>query len=145
MPSFGYKLMNAVMKAILRTPLRVGPAGRIMLITYTGKKTGKIYTTPVSYTRDGDRVTFFTAALWWKNLAPQKQVTVRLRGQNYSGLAVVCADDPKAIAQGLTRHLTLLRFENNFYGVKVVDGKPVKEDVEKAARRVVMVKVRIKK
>jgi hypothetical protein len=39
----------------------------VMLITFTGKKSGKAYLTPINYARKGDQVTAFTGAKWWRN------------------------------------------------------------------------------
>lgn len=140
------KLLNGFMSLLLRSPLHplVG-SKRVMVVSFKGKKSGKEYRTPVSYTRDGDRVTFFSRAEWVNNLAPHARISMRIRGQEYSGDATPCDDDPKAIGQGLSRHLTLLKGENRYYKVRVEKGKPVKEDMEKAAGGVTMVRVRIKK
>ena len=44
---------NDFVRFFLRTPLYVF-MGNTMLITVTGRKTGKKYTTPVVFYRDGD-------------------------------------------------------------------------------------------
>lgn len=42
----------------------------IALITVTGRRTGKRYTTPVTYYRNGGTVTVLTKTFrtWWRNL-----------------------------------------------------------------------------
>jgi hypothetical protein len=48
---------NAFMKFILRTPLLHNlVSSKIMLITFKGRKSGKTYSTPVSYYQDGNSV-----------------------------------------------------------------------------------------
>lgn len=44
---------NSIMKWILRSPLHGLINKSIMLITYTGRKSGKVYTIPVNYVRHG--------------------------------------------------------------------------------------------
>lgn len=55
------KWMNASMKLFLKTPGLQNVIGKtIALITFTGRKIGKRYTTPVTYYRDGDTVVILT-------------------------------------------------------------------------------------
>jgi deazaflavin-dependent oxidoreductase (nitroreductase family) len=58
----------------------------VLLITFTGRKSGKTYTTPVDYSQEGDQVTIFTHAAWWKNLRGWAPVTLRIRGRELQGL-----------------------------------------------------------
>jgi hypothetical protein len=39
-----------------------------MIITFTGKKSGKQYATPVSYFQENGSIVCFTHGHWWKNL-----------------------------------------------------------------------------
>ena len=66
-----------------------------MLISFTGRKSGKVYTTPVEYMRDENTLTVFTQRqrTWWKNLQGGADVTVRLRGHDLSGQAQTILDE----------------------------------------------------
>ena len=79
MRSFMNNLGNIFVKPLLRSPLHFLLSGSIMLVTFTGRKSGKVYTTPVQYFRDGDTIIFFTKTVrtWWKNLAGERPVTLR--------------------------------------------------------------------
>lgn len=83
------RLVNSMTKALLKSPLHGILSGGVMLITFTGRKSGKTYTTPVEYQRDGDTVIFFTQKerVWWKNLRGGAPVTLRLRGKDLTGTA----------------------------------------------------------
>ena len=59
-------LLNRIMSALLRSPLHVVASRSVMLITFVGRKSGRSYTIPISYAREGDLVTAFTGARWWK-------------------------------------------------------------------------------
>jgi hypothetical protein len=48
--------VNAAMKFVLRSPVHGMVSQTVLLFTFTGRKTGKVFTTPVSYSRDGDQV-----------------------------------------------------------------------------------------
>ncbi len=45
--------VNVRMRAALRLPFATPLSGNLMLVSYTGRKTGKAYRQPVSYVRDG--------------------------------------------------------------------------------------------
>ena len=81
------------MKFVLRSPAHGMVSKTILLITFTGRKSGKTYTTPVSYSQDGDQVHIFTHAAWWKNLLSGAPVTLRMRGREFQGLAEPVADE----------------------------------------------------
>ena len=67
--------VNHAMKFVLRSPYHGMASQTVLLVTFTGRKSGKTYTTPVSYSQSGDRVTIFTHAVWRKNLTSGAQVT----------------------------------------------------------------------
>ena len=49
------KLYNPLVLLLLRSPLRVAMSNSTMLLTFTGRKSGRTYTTPVNYVRDGTK------------------------------------------------------------------------------------------
>ncbi len=61
-------LMNRVPQLLLRSPLHGLMSSRYLLITFTGRKSGKQYTTPVAYLGEGDTIILTTDSPWWKNL-----------------------------------------------------------------------------
>jgi hypothetical protein len=48
-PLWIFKIMNQVMKGLLRSPLHRLLDGTLVLLTYTGRRTGKQYTFPIGY------------------------------------------------------------------------------------------------
>lgn len=79
---------------LLRSPLHFLVSGRVMLITFVGRKSGSVYTTPVEYCRDNERIVFFIKRerVWWKNLRGGAPVTVRIAGRDLNGQAQVITD-----------------------------------------------------
>ena len=96
-------LANGIMRALLRSPLHGLVSNRVMLITVSGRKSGRLYTTPVNYVRDGDIITVISRRnrTWWRNLRGGAQVTVRVRGKDLKGVAEVVVDDKEAVAKAL--------------------------------------------
>ena len=137
-------IVNHAMRLVLRSPVHGMVSKTVLLITFTGRKSGKTYTTPVSYSQHGDQVTIFTHADWWKNLRGGASVTLNLRGREVQGLAVPVAGDKLTVAAGLMAHLRKVPSDATFYGVTFDDHKnPRAEEAEKAAQTVVMVRIRL--
>jgi hypothetical protein len=81
-------VVNPVMGLILRSPLQRLVPG-VMLITVTGRTSGRKFTTPVQYALAGDRVYVLTRRprSWWRNARDGAPVELRLRGHNRRGSA----------------------------------------------------------
>ncbi len=136
--------VNKAMKFVLRSPVHGMVSKTVLLITFTGRKSGKPYTTPVSYSQSGGQVAIFTHADWWKNLTGGAQVTLRIQGREFQGLAEPVAEDKQAVAAGLAAHLRQVPSDARYYGVTFDEaGKPRTEEVERAAQTVVMIRVRL--
>jgi deazaflavin-dependent oxidoreductase (nitroreductase family) len=137
-------IVNRTMKFVLRSPMHGMVSKTIMLITFTGCKSGKPYTTPVSYSQHGDQVYVFTHATWWKNLCDGAPVTLRIRGRDLQGLPEPVAEDKQAIAAGLAAHLRKVPSDARYYGVTFdANGAPRAEEVAKAVQTVVMLRFRL--
>lgn len=96
------KIGNFFMKPLLSSFLHFFVSGQIMLIRFKGRKSGKIYETPVEYRQDGDTVTFFTQRdrLWWKNLQGNDTcVDIWLRGKQVTARQHLISDDATVIAR----------------------------------------------
>lgn len=94
------KLQNPFMSRLLRSSRHGMVSDRYMLLTFTGRKTGRIFTTPITYQRVDDRVFVVTSENfgWWKNLRGGAEVEVFIRHQSYRGLATA-SRDPERIAE----------------------------------------------
>jgi deazaflavin-dependent oxidoreductase (nitroreductase family) len=99
-----FKVMRTVIGALNPLMVRLlgsrfaGPmAKNLMLLRFIGRTSGRTYTTPVGYVRDGDRVVVVTSPTyrWWRNVRDGAAVQVRLDGVWRDGHArVVPATDP---------------------------------------------------
>ena len=132
------------MKLVLRSPVHRLVSKTVLLITFTGRKSGRTYTTPVDYSQDGDQVTIFTHADWWKNLRGGAPVTLRIRGRDYQGVAEPVAEDKQVVAAGLAAHLLKVPSDAKYYGVTFDDHRnPRAEELEKAAQSAVMIRIQL--
>lgn len=136
---------NGIIKGLLRSPLHRLMSNSTLLITYSGRKSGKLYTTPVNYVQtDQDvLVTSMRGRTWWRNLLEGAPVVVRLKGKDYEGVAHALTE-PDEIAKGLMAYLRLVPRQARYFGVGLdSDGLPVQEDVKTAAQERVVVSIRL--
>src|ERR1700743_38014 len=75
------RAVNVPMRAVLGLPFPTPLSANLMLVSYTGRKSGKAYRQPVSYARDGETLLTPGGGRWTLNLKGGRQVTVRLRGR----------------------------------------------------------------
>jgi hypothetical protein len=80
--------INPFVSAILRSSLHGVLSPHVLLLTYTGRKSGRTYTLPVGYVREGDAITICSGGhRWWRNLRGGAPVSVLLRGRRRTGRA----------------------------------------------------------
>jgi hypothetical protein len=68
-----------------------------LLITFAGRKSGKMYTTPIVYLREGAALLMTTDSPWWKNLRGAGRaapLALRVAGRNCAGVAVRASQRP---------------------------------------------------
>ncbi len=135
---------NPIMMWILRSPLHGMLSGSTMIITYTGRKSGKTFSTPVNYVRDGDVLwtISFRQRTWWRNLH-DSPVTVRIQGKDFPGVGQAIKDQQE-VADCLMAYLRKAPQIAKYIGVALdASGQPRQEDVANAAQTRVMVRVRL--
>ena len=91
------RAVNPVLRTILRSPAHRLVSGRVALITYSGRKSGRSYTIPVFYRDKGDEVTIAVGwperKVWWRNLTGEGgEVRLMVRGRELRGHAVATRD-----------------------------------------------------
>ena len=137
---------DPIMKGLLRSPLHGLISKNMMLITYTGRKSGEKFTTPVNYlSMKQDEHQFLATTsmrerVWWRNLRGGAPVTVRLRGKDYPATAEVIEDE-LGVAKNLGAYLLLCPDLAKYFKVRLeVNGQPKDEDIVDAARTRVFIK-----
>jgi F420H(2)-dependent quinone reductase len=105
-PGWAYGIVNPTMSFILRSPMHGLLSKQLMLLIYEGRRTGKRYSIPVGYTRDGNRLTLFSHAKWARNFEGGYPVAVRLEGELRPATARIITDHAvirRAIEQMVSR------------------------------------------
>ncbi len=127
--------MNSIMAFLLHSPLQ-GPLGsQLVLLTFTGRKSGKTFTTPLGYTKRGNTIVLFTDHAWYKNLIDNPSVTLRLQGKEFKGRAEVIHDDKELIAKELAAFVQERSGAARAYNVKLdAEKRPDPVSVQQAAQ-----------
>jgi hypothetical protein len=132
------------MAALLHTPILHRLVSRnLLLLTYTGRKSGKRYTTPVGYHRHGETFTILTKRFrtWWRNFQPSAPVEVYLEGKAYHGEGHALTD-ASAIIPIFTDSLAKNSMDADIFGVHLDPlGVPNSEDIRRIAPNVVVLQI----
>ncbi len=92
-------LLNTPVAAIATSPrFGVGLQRSVTVISYTGRRSGRTFTIPVAYRRDGESIEIAAnmpdAKTWWRNfLGDGAPMTLRLDGADRAGHAVAHRDE----------------------------------------------------
>jgi hypothetical protein len=136
--------VNPAVRLLLRSPLHILLSRTLLLLTYTGRTSGKHYTIPVTYSRADDVVTVFTHHSWWKNVRGRAPVVVEIKRRRFEGIAEAISDDRPVIAAALRAHLREHSGMARFYHVPLdANGQPDPDAVWQAARFVVLVRIQL--
>lgn len=133
---------NPIMRSLIRSPLHFFVSKNMMLMTYTGRKSGKSYTTPMNYLQIGDALYTVSSRehVWWRNLRGGAPVTLRLRGKDIPTQAETL-EDPAAAGGALTLYLRTAPQLARFMKVRIgPDGAPDPQDITKLAGEMVVVR-----
>jgi len=134
---------NSLMKWAVTTPgLQAWVGKGVALLAFTGRRSGKQYTIPVSYQRDGNTVTVITkrARNWWHNFETPAQVELRLAGRTYSGQAEVTTGDTETLGF-MTEYLEKRPIDAKAYGLK--KDEITKEKISRILPHIVLIRIDI--
>jgi uncharacterized protein YndB with AHSA1/START domain len=107
--------LNPLVVRLLRSPLHHLIGGGLMLITVTGRRTGRRYTIPVGYQRDGDVLHVLVSKArrkqWWRNFRDATPLEVELHGARFAAAGVVVEPSSArffAVVEATLRRLPML-------------------------------------
>lgn len=140
-----YKILNPAIAGLLRSSLHGIASGNLMLVTFTGRKSGKTYTTPVRYVRKGEDILCFTAPAipWWRNLTGGAEVDLLIEGKTGRYLATALVDEPESIPENLNHYFSVFPGDAMFYRLKLDRQKRLDPaELEKAMAAMIVIEAR---
>jgi hypothetical protein len=95
------RAVNPLVRSVLGSPIHPLVSGRLALITVVGRSSGREYTFPVGYEREGDQVSIAVSwperKRWWRNVRGGAPVRLRLRGTERTGYAQAHGDEHSGV------------------------------------------------
>ncbi|HYB02716.1 MAG TPA: nitroreductase/quinone reductase family protein [Ktedonobacteraceae bacterium] len=139
------KLYNPFVIWLLRSPFHGLIDKSTVLITFTGRRSGKTYTFPVSYVRDGNTLMIISRRehSWWKNFRGGILVTLYLQGHNLKARGEVFTDT-EIVANKLLMFLRQFPGYQRLMHMKLAaDGQPENpEAFQRFAQGMVIIQMR---
>ena len=127
---------NDFMSWVLRSPFHGMLSNGMMLITVTGRKTGKKYTTPVGYYEEGGYLWVITShdRHWWRNVKDGAEVSLLLKKKPVHGFAEAILDS-KAVENRMAEYLQHVPMAAKQLGIRMENNIANIEDVVRAAMK----------
>jgi deazaflavin-dependent oxidoreductase (nitroreductase family) len=131
---------NDFVKFFLRTPLHKF-MGNTMLLTVTGHKTGRKYTTPVNYYREDGCLWVMTNRdrSWWRNLRNGAQVSLLIHGKTMDARAQVEGEIP--VEKNLAEYIRHIPVTARSLGIRMEKNAPNADDLSRLAKVRLFVKI----
>jgi len=135
---------NDFMAWVLRSPFHSILSGGMMLITVTGRKTGRRYTTPVGYFEEDNYLWILTSRdrIWWRNLRDGAIVSLLIKRKPVSGFAELELERSK-IESLLASYLRHVPQSAKPMKIRIENGKPNADDIARAANERLFVRVKL--
>lgn len=134
---------NPMMIWLLKSPLHFFISKGVMLVTVTGRKSGRVISTPTNYVHDGNTlwVISWRERTWWRNLRGGANVRVLLSGHSVEGRGQV-VEEEKAVAQSLFDYYRKVPQFAKYVQINLdAAGLPIFADCERAAHKMVVVRI----
>ena len=134
---------NPMMIWLLKSPFHGMVSKSMMLVTVTGRKSGKMISTPTNYLRDGNSlwVISWRDRKWWRNLRGDAVVQVLLAGKKVDGCGQVIENE-KDVAQSLFDYYKKVPQYATYVEIGLdKENQPLFVDCERAAQNMVMIRI----
>lgn len=135
---------NDFMSWMLRSPLHGVLSDGMMLITITGRKTGKKITFPVGYYREGENLWVITSRdrTWWKNLRGGAEVDLLLKRKPVTAIAEPDLDE-KAVEARMYEYVRHVPQAAKPLGIRLENGTANADDIVRTAKDRLFVRLQL--
>ena len=134
--------LNKVIVYLLKSPLHGLMSSSIMLLTFTGRESGRVYTIPVNYVQGEDAILSISQKdrTWWQNLGAGEAVSLVVRGEKRKAASYV-VDDVTAVQAALQAVIHKSPRNAHYYQIRQFsDGEYDQDDILRAAEKAILVK-----
>jgi len=137
---------NAILAWVLKSRFHPLLSKNILLLAYRGRRSGKIYETPVNYVNLTNEllITSLRQRKWWRNFIGGAPVRVRLAGKVIDGQATALVDIPQ-VSHYLDAYLTAAPQVAKYFKVSLdTQGHPLSGNIQAAAQERVVIRIPIR-
>ena len=141
-PEFMFCVLNPMMRLALHSPAHFVFSSNILVVKYTGRKTGRSYEVPLRYVEKDGVVQCYSdkRAGWWPNLRNNDNVILRIRGRDRRYSTQVLTDDSEKIREELMEYLNDFPGDAVYHDVRLdANRKPLESDIDIAVNTAVIV------
>lgn len=131
-PAPAWRMINRFMRAILGLPFPTPLGKRLMLVSLTGRKTGRHWRQPVSYVRHDGVLLTPGGGNWKRNLNPGEPVRLHINGRDQTATPEIVTDPDTAadlLAAMIVANPAVTRFSG--FGLDA-DGRPDRHRLDQA-------------
>ncbi|MEE9608526.1 MAG: nitroreductase/quinone reductase family protein [Myxococcota bacterium] len=141
-----FSKLNPLLAAILRSPLHWLLSPGLVLLTVTGRRTGRRYSIPVGYQRDGEVLTIMVSEApkksWWRNFRQPGSIELHLRGRARSGRAELVAPGSDEFRSAASRTLRRMPWLGRVFGIDYDRHKGLDDDqVKRLGEQIAVVRI----
>lgn len=137
------RIGNAIVRRVLRGHLHSILSDFLLLLSFTGRRSATVYTIPVGYAWvEKDLVVLVGKAdekSWWRNLNGGAPVTVRIKGEDWTGTGTVV--DHERAAPLMSAYFAALPKSAKTFGVKIVGGVADPATVQEATSSIPVIQI----
>ena len=137
-----FTFVNPIVVALARSILHRLVSHQVVVLDFSGRRSGRRYTIPVTYLRRDGEILCMTErnGIWWRNLQGGVPVQLTLNGRSVSTTSQVEIDNNQQIAAALRLFCLRSRISAYFAGVGFdSDGEPKSADLVRAAEQHVLI------
>ncbi|HKY92343.1 MAG TPA: nitroreductase/quinone reductase family protein [Nevskiaceae bacterium] len=144
LPHVAFRIINPLMTLMLRSPLHGAMSASVLVLSYTGRRSGRTFTLPLRYAVSGDGWVCFTSddAKWWRNFEEPRPVSVVVRGATVAGVATTQRVAAGESLDELRSFLTQFPQDATYHDVAVSGGVPSEADLQRATARAIRLRIR---
>jgi len=127
----------------LRSPFHRILSNGMMLITVTGRRTGRKYTLPVGYYDGHGSLWILTSRdrIWWRNLKGGAEVALLLKRNLINAFAELELDE-RAVEERMLEYIEQVPQAAKPLGVRIENGNANADDIARTARERLFVRVK---
>lgn len=129
-----YRLINPPVKALLRSPLHGLLSHNTLLLEFTGRRTGRLLSTPISYHQADGHYHCFTSRSsgWWRNLEGTRPVQIRVAGRRVAAIPKLERENRECVSVALRAFLLAVPRDAAHAGVRLDKrGEPAEADIQR--------------